>query len=452
MTESERAAPGRAAPGPTPAGQPTPGQAAPGQAPAGQATPGQAAPGQAAPGQATPERAAASQAAPESSVDPLVLPDLASRSLRGAVVAASDEFFAERENLIKPGPPNFTPATFGHKGQVYDGWETRRKRGRGGALPGAEEHDWAVVRLGAPGVIRAVVVDTAFFTGNYPPSCAVDACRVTGYPAALASSDRERGYWESADWTEIVPRSPLRGDSRHVFLVGGGGGGGGGSHGDGPHEGGARAGDARGGETRGGGPGAGQRFTHVRLRIYPDGGVARLRAHGEVVPDPALLEGLTFDLAALENGGDITACSDRFYSSPRNVISPGLSRVMGEGWETRRRREAGYEWLSVRLAGQARIELIEIDTSGYLGNAPGAASVTGVDQGRSPWGVLLESTPLLPNTPHRFRLPTPVTASQVRLNVFPDGGIARLRVYGSLTPAGLAAVRRRWDETGRTVS
>jgi allantoicase len=362
-------------------------------------------------------------------------------------VAASDEFFAERENLIKPGPPEFTPATFGHKGQVYDGWETRRKRGPGGALPGSGEHDWAVVRLGAPGVIRAVVVDTAFFRGNYPPSCAVDACRVIGYPAALAGPDQDSGYWETANWTEIVPRSPLKGDSQHVFPVG--------------ESGGTRGGDAPGGTApSGGAPGGGggsgfgaeQRFTHVRLRIYPDGGVARLRVYGEVVPDPALLEGLTFDLAALENGGDITACSDRFYSSPRNVISPGLSRVMGDGWETRRRREAGYEWLSVRLAGQARIELIEIDTSGYLGNAPGAASVTGVDQGQSPWGILLESTPLLPDTPHRFRLPAPVTASHVRLNVFPDGGIARLRVHGSLTPAGLAAVRRRWDETGRSVS
>jgi allantoicase len=328
-------------------------------------------------------------------------------------VASSDEFFAERENLIKPGAPDFSPATFGHKGQVYDGWETRRKRGPGGALPGPAEHDWVVVRLGAPGVIRAVAVDTAFFTGNYPPFCAVDACRIAGYPAALSGTSAAGTYWDSADWTEIVPRSPLKGDSQHVFGVG----------------------------TR-------QRFTHVRLRIYPDGGVARLRVHGEVVPDPALLAGLTVDLAALENGGDITACSDRFYSSPRNVLSPGLSRVMGEGWETRRRREAGHEWLTVRLAGQARIELIEIDTSGYIGNPPGAASVTGVDQGQSSWGVLLESTPLLPDTPHRFRLPAPVTASHVRLNVFPDGGIARLRVHGSLTQAGLAGVQRRWDETG----
>jgi allantoicase len=344
------------------------------------------------------------------SEDPLALPDLASRALRGSVLAASDEFFAEKENLIRPDAPSHRASTFGHKGQVYDGWETKRRRGPGGALPAEDEHDWAIVRLGAPGVIGAVVVDTAFFTGNYPRACAVDACRVTGYPPSL----------DGARWTEIVARAALKGDERHVLAV-----------------------SAR------------ERFTHVRLRIYPDGGVARLRVHGAVVPDPALLEGLTFDLAALENGGDITACSDRFYSSPRNVLSPGLSRVMGEGWETRRRRDPGSEWLIVRLAGQAAIELVEVDTSGYLGNAPGAASLTVLDgldgAGRDAdpgWSVLLESTPLLPDTPHRFRLPAPVTGSHVRLNVFPDGGVARLRILGSLTAAGLADVHRRWDETG----
>jgi allantoicase len=121
---------------------------------------------------------------------------------------------------------------------------------------------------------------------------------------------------------------------------------------------------------------------------------------------------------------------------------------MGEGWETRRRRETGNEWLIVRLAAQSVISVAEIDTSGYIGNAPGAASLTGKDEGQTEWGVLLPSTPLLPDTPHRFRLPRPVTASQVRLNVFPDGGIARLRLHGSLTPAGLAALRRRWEQTG----
>ena len=353
--------------------------------------------------------------------DSLALPDLASRSLRGSVVAASDEFFAEKENLIKQGAATFTPATFGHKGQVYDGWETRRRRGPTGSLPSADEHDWVIVRLGAPGVVHAVLVDTAYFTGNFPQFCAVEACALGGYPSAAELL--------AARWTEIVPRSPLKGDTPHVFEV---------SH---PY-----------------------RFSHVRLRIFPDGGVARLRVHGRVVPDPWLLEGLTFDLAALENGGDIEACSDRFYSAPRNVISPGLSRVMGEGWETRRRREPGNEWLTVRLAARAVVRLVEIDTSGYIGNSPGSALLRGHAAIGTPghpgqlaeperedepgsWFELLSRTQLQPDTPHRFRIADLRPVESVRLDVFPDGGVARLRLYGSLTPEGMAEVRRRWAQT-----
>ncbi|MGH3245288.1 MAG: allantoicase [Trebonia sp.] len=339
---------------------------------------------------------------------PLVLPDLASRAMRGSVVAASDEFFAEKENLIKPGAAVFSPSTFGHKGQVYDGWETRRRRGAAGGLPAGDACDWVIVRLGVPGVVHAVVVDTAHFTGNFPPACSVEACCVPGYPdqAALAA----------ARWVEIVPESPLAGNTPHVFEV--------------PPR---------------------YRFSHVRLRIYPDGGVARLRVHGHVVPDPSLLEGLTFDLAALENGGDIRACSDRFYSAPRNAISPGLSRVMGEGWETRRRRSAGNEWLVVGFAAPAVVSLAEIDTSGYIGNSPGMAElrgqVGGAGEADSSWAPLLPRTALLPDTPHRFRVGPSSPCDLVRLDVFPDGGVARLRLYGSLTPEGLAEVRRRWVET-----
>ena len=339
--------------------------------------------------------------------------DLASRALRGSVVAASDEFFAEKENLINPAPPSFTPRTYGHKGQVYDGWETRRRRGVLGALPGGDECDWAIVRLGAAGVVRDVVVDTAFFTGNYPAECSVEGCRVDGYPASL----------DDVPWVPLVGRSALKGDAQHVFEVS-----------------------------------SGQRFTHVRLRIYPDGGVARLRVHGTVVCDPVLVGGLTFDLAALENGGDVVACSDRFYSSPRNVLSPGLSRVMGEGWETRRRREMGNEWLVVRLAGSSVVSLAEIDTSGYIGNPPGAASLLGCPapaasaaspalDDPSTWFPLLPRTALLPDTAHRFRLTDTRPVTHVRLDVFPDGGIARLRLHGSLTEPGLAGVRHRWEET-----
>jgi allantoicase len=349
--------------------------------------------------------AAEDPAAPD---DSLAFPDLASRAMRGSVVAASDEFFAEKENLIKPGAAVFSPSTFGHKGQVYDGWETRRRRGPDGGLPGADESDWAIVRLGAPGVVRAVVVDTGYFTGNFPQACSVEACSVPGYPGPAEL--------EAARWAQIVPRSPLKGDTPHVFEV----------------------------PTRG-------RFSHVRLRIYPDGGVARLRVHGQVVPDPALLEGLTFDLAALENGGDIRACSDRFYSSPRNAISPGLSRVMGEGWETRRRRAAGNEWLIVGFAAPAVVSMVEVDTSGYIGNSPGMAELRGHVGGPweadSSWAPLLPRTPLRPDTPHRFRVRPSPAYDLVRLDVFPDGGVARLRLHGSLTPEGLAETRRRWAET-----
>ena len=345
----------------------------------------------------------------DDSSGPLAFPDLASRALRGSVVAASDEFFAEKENLIKPGAATFRPSTFGHKGQVYDGWETRRRRSAVGGLPAAHERDWAIVRLGAPGVVHAVVVDTAHFTGNFPQTCSVEACYVAGYPSASSL--------EAAPWTEIVRRTPLTGDSRHLFTVA-----------------------------------PGPRFSHVRLTIYPDGGVARLRVHGEVVPDPSLIDGLTFDLAALENGGDVRACSDRFYSSPRNAISPGLSRVMGEGWETRRRRSDGNEWLIVGFAAAALVSLVEIDTSGYIGNSPGAAALRGYTRGDweqdSSWAPLLPRTELQPDTVHRFRVSPEDPYDLVRLDVFPDGGVARLRLYGSPTPDGIAAMRQRWAVTG----
>ena len=339
------------------------------------------------------------------------LPDLL--RLRGSVAAASDEFYAAKENLIKPDAPSFVPETYDAKGQVYDGWETRRRRGPGGTLPDDAARDWVIVRLGEPAVVRSIVVDTAFFTGNYPQACSADASSACGYPTP------EELTADAGRWQEIVPRALLTGDARHAFKVN-----------------------------------SGRRFTHIRLNIFPDGGVARLHVHGEVVPDPAMLEGLTVDLAALQNGADIAARSDQFYSSPRNVISPGLSRVMGEGWETRRRRRPGYEWLVIRLAGRGVVNLAEIDTSWYRGNQPDFASLQALDgdpaggslADESLWRDLLPRVRLLPDTPHRFRVDGG-PATHVRLNVYPDGGVARLRLYGSLTDDGLAAIRRRWDET-----
>lgn len=328
------------------------------------------------------------------------LPDLALRTLGGTVMAASDESFAAKENLLNPGRPAFQPHTFGAKGQEYDGWETRRRRSPG--------HDWAIVRLGLPGVIRGVVVDTAWFKGNYPPYAAVEACAAEGYPAVD----------ELTGWTEIVPKSPLTGDAEHEFAVSGE-----------------------------------RRHTHVRLRIFPDGGVARLCVHGEVVPDPRLLTGLTVDLAALANGAVVTGCSDMFYSSPANVIMPGLARHQAEGWETARRRDGGNDWIVLRLAAPGVVHLAEVDTANLRFNAPAEARIRGADartsslEDEAAWFDLLPRTPLRPDTAHRFRLGEVPPATHARIDIYPDGGLARVRLHGSLTEDGERALFTRWRET-----
>jgi allantoicase len=323
--------------------------------------------------------------------DPLSLPDLASRTLGGAVVAANDEFFAARENLVLPHPA-VARTEFGHKGKEYDGWETRRRRSPG--------HDWAIVRLGAAGIVAGVVVDTAFFTGNYPPQAALDGAAVEGHPSA--------DELERADWQPLLPLSDLAGDTANVFTV------------DSP-----------------------RRVTHVRLAIHPDGGVARLRVHGTVVPDPRLVDAGPFDLAALENGGRVTGVSNAFYGSPHQLIGRGLARSMGEGWENARRRGEGNDWVDVALACEGVVTLAELDTSYFLGNAPGAAALTG----RTADGAeveLLQRIRLQPDTRHRFALPAVPGVVSVRLDVFPDGGMARLRLWGRPTAAGRAALGRRW--------
>jgi allantoicase len=323
------------------------------------------------------------------------LPDLASRRVGGSVLAASDELFAERENLIKPEAPSYDTYTFGHKGQVYDGWETRRRRD-----PGS---DWALVRLGIPGVIRGVIVDTAFFKGNYPPEVSVEAAGFEGYPSPAELL--------GADWLTIVPRSAVKGDSLNEFEVKADG-----------------------------------RFTHVRLVMYPDGGIARLRVHGEPVPDPRYLAETDLDLAALANGGWITGCSNMFYSSPSNLIAPGQARVMGEGWETARRRDDGNDWVEVKLTGPGVLRHAEIDTSYFLGNAPGWASLSGYNARTSDKNrvELMPKTRLQPDTVHVLPLAPHDEVTHVRIDVYPDGGMARLRLRGTLARKAREQLALRW--------
>jgi allantoicase len=318
------------------------------------------------------------------------LPDLASRALGGAVVAANDEFFAAKENLVLPEPPA-ERTEFGHRGKEYDGWETRRRR-----TPG---HDWAIVRLGAPGIVAGVVVDTAYFTGNYPPRASVDGAAIEGH----CSVDELL----KADWQPLLPLTHLAGNTHNYFPV----------YSD-------------------------RRVTHVRLNIHPDGGVARLRVHGTVLPDPRLVDACPFDLAALENGGRVTAVSNEFYGRPSQLIGRGTARSMGEGWETSRRRDSGNDWVELALACEGVVTLAELDTSYFLGNAPATAALTGVGvAGEVP---LLPRTRLQPDTRHRFVLDGAPGVERVRLDVYPDGGMARLRLWGRPTAAGRAALGRRW--------
>ncbi|HEY0813031.1 MAG TPA: allantoicase [Pseudonocardia sp.] len=311
------------------------------------------------------------------------LPDLARRDLGGSVIWANDEGFAAKENLITPRAPLFDAGTFGHHGKIYDGWETRRRREPG--------EDVAVVRLGVAGVVAGVVVDTSWFVGNYPPEASVDGAAGPEGP-----------------WFPLVERTALKGDTQNAFAVD-----------------------------------CARRVTHVRLRIHPDGGVARLRVHGVALPDPALLDALgTVDLAAIECGGRVTGCSNLFYSSPNNLLLPGPARLMGEGWETARRRDDGNDWVEITLGMQAVIAVAELDTSWFLGNAPGWAVLRGRDGGGA-WRELLPRTALLPDNRHLFPLaPTPVTA--VRLDILPDGGMARVRLHGTPTEAGRAELTTRW--------
>ncbi|MEU4114370.1 allantoicase [Kitasatospora sp. NPDC028055] len=342
------------------------------------------------------------------------LVNLASRLLGAGVVATNEDTFADAENLLVAKPAEFRPHTFGHKGQIMDGWESKRRRGVSADQPHPtdQDHDWAIVRLGVGGVIRGLIVDTAHFTGNYPESASVEAASVPGHPSPEELQD--------AEWTAIVPRTPLQGDTAHEFAVQD--------------------------DTR---------YTHVRLNIFPDGGVARLRVHGEVLPDPRELDGLTFDLAAQEYGGVAEAASDRYFSSPHNLNAPGRASVMGEGWETRRRRDKANDWVQIALAGGGEVLAAEVDTTHFVANAPGWADLIGFDAStgqaatsQAPadgeWFEILPRTRLQPDTRHRFRLDVGRPVTHVRINVYPDGGLARLRLTGRLTEAGRAALALRW--------
>jgi allantoicase len=330
--------------------------------------------------------------------------DLASRRLGGSVVAASDESFGVKERLIDPSEPEFTPGVYDLRGEVVDGWETRRHAG--------EQGDWAIVRLGAAGRLRAIDVDTRNFSGNHPTGCRIEACVLDIADDATTSSVR---------WTTVVDSSGLKPDSHNVFDV------------DDP-----------------------RRFTHVRLVLESDGGVARLRVYGDVIPDANLWKDVTVEVSCIEQGGRVEWSSDSFYSDASALIAPDRPQTMGDGWESRRRRDIGpetHDAAMISFAVPADLQRLEIDTSRFVFNATQEVSVLGTrcrPDDQHSWAlvpfdvVVLARTRVAPDARQVFVVDaTNITA--ILVQAYPDGGIARVRAFGRPTAEGSTLLRAMWD-------
>lgn len=314
--------------------------------------------------------------------------DLAQPRLGSMVVYATDEFFAAKERLIEPAAPIFIPDKYDDNGKWMDGWESRRKRGPG--------HDSCIVKLGVPGQIRGFDIDTRHFTGNFPPAASIDAC---------VSESEVPG--EDAGWEELLARVELKGNAHHFHSID-----------------------------------SAIHFTHIRLNIYPDGGVARLRVYGAIQPDWSKYGAEEIiDLVAIENGGQAFCCSDEHYGSIRNLNAPGRGVNMGDGWETARRRGPGHDWALLKLGHAGEIKMVEIDTTHFKGNYPDRASIQAayapnglqdpVDQGAL-WQVLMPEVKLEMDKQHVFtrEIQQLGAVTHVRLNIFPDGGVSRIRLFG----------------------
>jgi len=320
------------------------------------------------------------------------LTDLAAERLGGKVLYATDDFFAEKENLILPTRGIFITDKYTDRGKWMDGWESRRKR-----TPG---HDWAVIQLATSGKITGFDIDTNFFLGNHPPHASIEAVN-------LESTDGITN-WEDVNWKEILPKSHLDAGSQNFY-------------------------ECQSDEI----------FTHLRLHIYPDGGVARFRVYGEVFKNwDAVAISETLDLAAAINGGQAIACNDMFFSAMSNLIMPNRGVNMGDGWETKRNRTPNNrDWVILKLAHKGTVDKIVVDTCHFKGNYPDSCSIEFcvsdndlevVNDGN--WQTLLPQQKLSADNEHEYvkEINIHPAITHVRLNIFPDGGISRLRLFGKI--------------------
>ncbi len=318
------------------------------------------------------------------------LTDLAAERLGGKVLYATDDFFAEKENLILPTRGIFIADKYTDRGKWMDGWESRRKR-----TPG---HDWAVIQLGVSGKIKGFDIDTNFFLGNHPPHASIEAVNLSGKDIPTD--------WDAITWKEILPKSHLDAGSQNFYECD-----------------------------------SDEIFTHLRLHIYPDGGVARFRVYGEVFKNWDLVSTEhVIDLAAAVNGGKAIACNDMFFSAMGNLIMPGRGANMGDGWETKRNRTPNNrDWVILKLAHKGTVERIVVDTCHFKGNYPDSCSIEACssvtdDLQNADWKPLLPQQKLSADHEHEFtsELEELKGITHVRLNIFPDGGVSRLRLFGKI--------------------
>jgi allantoicase len=312
--------------------------------------------------------------------------NLADPRLGAQAVFTSDDFFAPMTRMLDPEPAVFVPGKYDDNGKWMDGWESRRKRETG--------HDFCIVKLGVAGELMGVDIDTSHFTGNFPPAASIDACRCDDdIPPA------------EARWTEVLAATALNGNAHHYHSI-----------------------DQA---TRG-------IYTHVRLNIYPDGGVARLRVYGR--PRRELAPRAELDLASAMNGARIVAVNNQHYGAASNLLLPTRAANMGEGWETRRRREPGCDWCIIELATPGEIGQVNVDTAHFKGNFADRCSLQGafVSAGTDEslitqsmfWPVLLSEQKLEMDRVHTFAPTASMPVTHVRFNILPDGGISRLSLMG----------------------
>ena len=316
--------------------------------------------------------------------------DLAQPRLGSKVIYKTDDFFASANRIINPAPAVFKEGLFDKNGKWMDGWESRRKRNPG--------HDYLIIKLGKPGKISKIDVDTSHFNGNQPSMISLEAC------------NSKSNSYKNFRWKTLLNKKKTKANSHHFFNIS-----------------------------------SKSTVTHIKLNIFPDGGVARLRLFGKISKDAINLKNKTTNLTSLLNGASVIACNNEHFGKAENILAPGKAKNMGDGWETRRRRDKGFDWLILNSIDGNKIDKIEISTHHFKGNYPSHCSLqaiyipnnktsSSIIKNSKKWKILLDKVKLSANKTHIFKnkLMKNNKINYVKINIFPDGGISRFRMFGKV--------------------